>query len=127
AQLVYAAHSYDVTDAMVNGQWLMRGRKLPNIDEDERRCQAESSAKKVDTFLIQRESSVLSKLIAIGGAMEGESFEVQAKVRVSEPEKVVAALDNPEIEILYSRHYHEYDTYFAFADPEQGRVRYRED
>jgi 5-methylthioadenosine/S-adenosylhomocysteine deaminase len=36
-------------------------------------------------------------------------------------------LNRPEIEILYSRHYKEFDTYFSFADPAQGRVRYRED
>ena len=24
-------------------------------------------------------------------------------------------------------HYHQYDTYFFFDDPDQGRLRYRED
>ena len=32
-----------------------------------------------------------------------------------------------DLEILHTRHYHEYDTYFFFADPEQGYLRYRED
>ncbi len=31
------------------------------------------------------------------------------------------------MEILYRRHYHEYDTYFEFDDPDQGNIRYRED
>ncbi len=35
AQLVYAAKSTDVTDVMVNGAWLMRGRKLLTLDEPE--------------------------------------------------------------------------------------------
>ena len=70
---------------------------------------------------------MLSKLIAIGGAMEEESFEVQVKVRIADPTLVLAALKKPEIEILHYRHYHEYDTYFSFDDPNQGRLRYRED
>ena len=59
--------------------------------------------------------------------MEAESFEVQAKVRIADPDHSLAAIEKPEIEILRFRHYHEYDTYFSFADPEQGYLRYRED
>ena len=70
---------------------------------------------------------MLSKLIAIGGTVEEESFEVQAKVRIPDPQPVLAALQKPGIEILRTRHYHEFDTYFLFADPEQGTLRYRED
>jgi 5-methylthioadenosine/S-adenosylhomocysteine deaminase len=40
---------------------------------------------------------------------------------------VLENLKKSEIEILYSRHYHEYDTYFRFAEPNGERVRYRED
>src|SRR5207248_1468376 len=68
------------------------------------------------------------KLIAIGGAAEQESFEVQVKVRLEATEPVLAALlANDEITIIRSVHYHQYDTYFFFADPAQGRLRYRED
>jgi len=77
--------------------------------------------------LIEREKSVLSKLIAIGGAAEEESFEVQAKVRIIDPDPVLRAIEKPQIEILYRRHYHEFDTYFTFDDPKQGVVRHRED
>jgi 5-methylthioadenosine/S-adenosylhomocysteine deaminase len=127
AQIVYAGKSTDVTDVMVNGRWLMRDRQLTTLDESALLEQAETYAHRIDAFLIQREKSVLSKLIAIGGATEGESFEVQTKMRASDPAPVLAALERPEIEILYKRHYHEYDHYFLFADPSQGRVRYRED
>lgn len=127
AQLVYAAKSTDVTDVMVNGRWLMQNRRLTTLNEEELLENAEAYARRIDAFLIEREKSVLSKLIAIGGAMEGESFEVQLKVRIDDPEPVLAALDRPEIEILYGRHYHEYDHYFLFSDPSQGRLRYRED
>ena len=70
---------------------------------------------------------MLSKLIAIGGAMEQESFEIQAKVRIRDPQPILEALQRPEIEILRKRHYREYDTYFSFEDPDQGYLRYRED
>ena len=32
-----------------------------------------------------------------------------------------------EITVIRAVHYHQYDTYFFFDDPEQGRLRYRED
>jgi 5-methylthioadenosine/S-adenosylhomocysteine deaminase len=40
---------------------------------------------------------------------------------------VLAALKSPQIQILRKRHYREYDTYYHFDDPGQGRLRYRED
>jgi 5-methylthioadenosine/S-adenosylhomocysteine deaminase len=127
AQLVYSTKSTDVTDVMVNGQWLMRDHQLAFHGEEELLSQAQDYAGLIDSFLIQREKSVLSKLIAIGNATEEESFEVQAKVRISDPAPVYAAIEKPEIEILYQRHYHEFDAYFLFPDPEQGTLRYRED
>lgn len=127
SQLVYAAKSTDVSDVMVNGKWLMRERKLTTLDEDELYYAAGQYASKIDSFLIVREQSVLSKLIAIGGASEAESFEVQAKVRIADPDPILNILENPELEILHHRHYHEYDTYFAFGDIDQGYLRYRED
>jgi 5-methylthioadenosine/S-adenosylhomocysteine deaminase len=127
AQLVYASKSTDVTDVMVNGKWLMRDRVLTTLNESELLGHAAIYAEKIDQFLFQRERSVISKLIAIGGATEAESFEVQAKVRIGDPAPVLAALESPEIEFLHTRHYREYDTYFSFDDPEQGHLRYRED
>jgi 5-methylthioadenosine/S-adenosylhomocysteine deaminase len=127
AQLVYASKSTDVTDVMVNGKWLMRSRQLLTLEPEGLLEQAAEYAHRIDAFLIQREQSVLSKLVAIGGASEAESFEVQAKVRISDPHPILAALEKPEIEILHKRHYHEYDTYFAFDDLQQGHLRYRED
>jgi 5-methylthioadenosine/S-adenosylhomocysteine deaminase len=127
AQIVYAAHSHDVCDVMVNGKWIMRNRELLTINPTELISQTESYAKRIDLFLIKREQSILSKLIAIGGASEAESFEVQAKVRIDDPNPIVQVITNSNIEILHHRHYHEYDTYFAFDDPDQGYLRYRED
>jgi 5-methylthioadenosine/S-adenosylhomocysteine deaminase len=127
AQIVYAAKSTDVSDVMVNGKWLMREHSLTTLNELALLEQAQDYARRIDEFLIDREQSVLSKLVAIGGATQEESFEVQAKVRISDHTPVLEALREPAIEILHRRHYHEYDTYFVFADPRQGYLRYRED
>jgi 5-methylthioadenosine/S-adenosylhomocysteine deaminase len=116
-----------VTDVMVNGCWVMRDKKLANLDEADLLQKAQEYARRIDWFLIEREQSVLSKLIAIGGASEAESFEVQAKVRIQEVDPLIQALSQPDIEILRFRHYHEYDTYFHFEDQDQGHLRYRED
>jgi 5-methylthioadenosine/S-adenosylhomocysteine deaminase len=127
AQIVYASKSTDVTDVMVNGTWLMRDRRLLTLEEDELLAQAADIAKKIDSFLVDREQSVLSKLIALGGSMEEESFEVQVKVKISETDPIVQALMRDEIDILYERHYRQHDAYFSFDDPSQGRLRFRED
>jgi 5-methylthioadenosine/S-adenosylhomocysteine deaminase len=127
AQIVYAGKSTDVTDVMVNGKWLLRSRKLLTLDESALLQAAAVYAKKIDAFLMAREQSVLSKLIALGGSMEEESFEVQLKVRVESPAIVQESVKSPEIQTIYHRHYRQYDTYFEFSDPSQGRLRYRED
>jgi 5-methylthioadenosine/S-adenosylhomocysteine deaminase len=127
AQIVYAAKSTDVSDVMINGKWVMRGRKLLTLNEEELLAQAADIAKKIDAFLVEREQSILSKLIALGGSMEEESFEVQIKVKIAEADPIIQALMRDEIDILYERHYRQHDTYFQFEDPSQGRLRYRED
>ncbi len=127
AQVIYATKATDVRDLMVNGQWLMRERDLLTLDESQLPAQAAEMAGRIDAFLLKREGSVLSKLVAIGGAAQEESFEVQAKVQVEDVAPVLAALKSPQIQILRKRHYREYDTYYHFDDPGQGRLRYRED
>lgn len=127
AQIVYAAKSTDVSDVMVNGQWLMRDKKLLTLNEADLLQQAQSYATRIDHFLMAREQSVLSKLIALGGSIEEESYEAQLKVRLPNASIAEAALNSPQIEILYQKHYRQYDNYFVFDDPAQGRLRYRED
>lgn len=126
-QIVYAAKATDVTDVMVNGKWLMVDRILTSLDEPELMVQADEYARKIDQFLIKRESSVLSKLVAIGGTSEEESFEIQAKVRIHNPEVMIKKLLDSEFEIIRKRHFREFDLYFFFADVDQGILRYRED
>ncbi len=127
SQLVYASKSTDVTDVMVNGKWLMRDHNLLTLNEKELIAQARELATKIDAFLTEREQSVLSKLIALGGSMEEESFEVQVKVKVEDPSLIVQNVKREEIEINAHKHYRQFDEYFLFDDPNQGRLRYRED
>ncbi len=127
AQIVYTSKATDVCDVMINGAWVMRDKNLLTLNEKELLTNSQEYARQIDQFLIHREESVLSKLVAIGGASQEESFEVQAKVLISDREPILTALNKPEIEIIRSRHYHQYDTYFIFANPKQGLLRYRED
>jgi 5-methylthioadenosine/S-adenosylhomocysteine deaminase len=127
SQIVYAAKSTDVRDVLCNGRWLMRNRQLLTVDEDALRLAAREYARRIDAFLIRREESVLQKLVAIGGAVEQESFEVQAKAHVASAETMLRQLEGGAITIIRSSRYNQYDTYFFFEDQEQGRLRYRED
>jgi len=127
SQIVYASKSTDVVDVMCNGRWLMRNRALLTLDERELRDAARDEASRVDTFLKSREVSVLQKLVAVGGAVEQESFEIQVKARVASAEQVLAVVNGDRLTVVRSSHYHQYDTYWSFEDPDQGWLRYRED
>lgn len=127
SQIVYAAKSTDVSDVMVNGKWLMRDKQLLTVKEDVLIAAAKVVAKRIDEFLIEREESILSKLIALGGSSEEESFEVQIKAKIAEPKSLIDALMENDIDILYERHYRQHDAYFFFEDETQGILRYRED
>jgi len=126
AQIVYAAKSNDVTHVMVNGNWLMKERQLLTIDESSLLTEAKAFAVKVDKFLMEREQSLLSKLVTIGGATQEESFEIQTKVRVDDIAPVLEKINMPEIVIEQKKHYKQFDTYFRFNNTEQ-MIRYRED
>jgi 5-methylthioadenosine/S-adenosylhomocysteine deaminase len=127
ARVVYAAKSTDVVDVMCNGRWLMRNRALLTLDEDELRAAAWSQARRIDAFLGSREVSVLQKLVAVGGAVEEESFEVQVKARVPSARQVLDAIASEELTVIRSSHYRQHDIYWSFDDPDQGRLRYRVD
>jgi 5-methylthioadenosine/S-adenosylhomocysteine deaminase len=127
AQIVYASKSTDVVDVMCNGRWLMRDRALLTLDERELRDAARAQARRVDRFLMSREGSVLQKLVAVGGAVEQESFEVQVKARVASDAPALAVLASKQVTVVRSSRYHQFDTYWSFDDPDQGWLRYRED
>jgi len=126
AQLVYAGKSTDVTDMMVNGKWIMRNRQIKGIDNKEILEKSHQYAVKIDRFILVREKSVLSKLIAIGGTSQEESYEVQVKVAIEDTASILQKLQESPIHIIRTRHYHEFDTYFSFKD-DPDLLRYRED
>jgi 5-methylthioadenosine/S-adenosylhomocysteine deaminase len=92
ARIVYAAKSADVSDVMCNGRWLMRDRRLLTLDEPALARDARELARRIDTFLTGRELSILQKLVAVGGAVEQESFEVQVKARLASKEDALRVL-----------------------------------
>ena len=127
ARIVYTAKSTDVTDVMCNGKWLMRDRTVLTLDEAELRREAQDQARRIDAFLGSREVSVLQKLVAIGGAIEQESFEVQIKARVPSAEQVLRAIESDHLTRIRESRYRQHDTYWSFDDPEQGWLRYRQE
>ncbi len=127
AQIVYACKSTDVTDVMVNGKWLMQDHIISVLNENDLIMQSQAYAIKIDKFITKREKSIISKLIAIGGATQEESFEIQVKVAITDPALLVQKIESGELNILRARHYHEFDTYFKFEENSEGRLRFRED
>src|SRR5205085_77233 len=127
SQVVYAAKSTDVAHVMVNGKWLMRDRRLLTIDEATIIKEADVLARQIDAFLIAREGNLINKLLAIGGVERRESFEIQVKAQLANPEQIQTLFKDERVQIVRHTHYRQYDTYFLFFDESQGRVRYRED
>ena len=127
SQLVYACKSSDVRDVWCNGRALMRDRNLLTIDIAAVTAQAQQIANQIDAFLLAREGNVLDKLIAIGGLAQEETFEVQVKAAIDNPDELERALHTLPIGIARSSVRNQYDTYFFFGEPGQGRIRYRED
>ena len=126
AQIVYATKSTDVSDVMINGAWLLKNRELTTIDEASLLEQSREFAAKVDKFLSEREESLMNKLVAIGGATQEESFEIQVKVKIDDTGAVLEKLNSPDIIIEAKKHYKQFDTYFQFSRTKE-MIRYRED
>ncbi|HET7089243.1 MAG TPA: amidohydrolase family protein, partial [Anaerolineae bacterium] len=127
SQLVYSCKAGDVRDVWCNGRPLMRSRALLTIDVKAVAARAQEIAAQIDAFLVAREGSVLDKLVAVGGLEQQETYEVQVKVTIEDPQVVMTGLTGPDIVIERSSVRRQYDTYFSFEDPLQGRIRYRED
>jgi len=127
SRLVYTAKSCDVRDVFVNGRAVVRDRVLLTVDERKIMEQADQLAERINRFFVAREKSVLEKLVAIGGLQQQETFEVQAKGIVHDEVAFERALHHPEVRVTQHTSRDQYDTYFIFDDPTQGRLRYRED
>ncbi|MHB1355298.1 MAG: amidohydrolase family protein [Anaerolineae bacterium] len=127
SRLVYATKSSDVRDVIIDGKLVMRDGFLDTLDEHKIIDQAVALAARVNHFIVARESSVLDKLIAVGGLELQETYEVQAKGIIAAEGAFLDALQRSQIPITQHTSRDQYDTYFIFADPNQGRLRYRED
>lgn len=133
SRLIYAAKSTDVSDVMCNGRWLMRDRVLLTIDEARAKAEAAAVARRIDAFVLERESSPYNKLVLLSGVTRQESFEVQLKLPLSDQQAFLQALEQAfaqnQLELSKKAHYKQYDQYFMFngRDPDAARLRYRED
>jgi 5-methylthioadenosine/S-adenosylhomocysteine deaminase len=127
SRLVYSTKSTDVCHVMVNGKMLMRDRELLTIDEAAALAEAKDLSQKVNVFFVEREKDLLNKLLAIGGLDQQETFEVQVKAHIPTDLSVSTWLEAREITVTRHSERNQYDTYFIFAGPNKGRVRYRED
>ncbi|NLG51528.1 MAG: amidohydrolase family protein [Chloroflexi bacterium] len=127
SRLVYAAKACDVRDVLVNGRMVVRDRALLTVDERQVIEQANTVAQRINRFFVAREKSVQDKLLAIGGLEQQETFEVQVKGTLRDPQIFEQGLHHPDILITAHTSRDQYDTYFLFEDPAQGRLRYRED
>jgi 5-methylthioadenosine/S-adenosylhomocysteine deaminase len=126
-QIVYSSKAADVRDVFVNGKCLMRERALLTLDEQAIRTEADALAGRIEAFLAEREGDVLSKLAAIGGVQQQESFEVQVKARIEDPTQIKQIVEKSgKFSIIRAVRYKQFDTYFYF-DHETSRLRYRED
>ena len=94
AQIVYAVEvdrrrrrdvQRPLADARSRAADARRGRAARRGARAKRRASTPSSS--------SREVSVLQKLVAVGGAVEQESFEVQVKARIASAERVLAVID----------------------------------
>ncbi len=129
SRLVYAAKSTDVAHVMCNGRWLMQDRELLTLDEKGVKEQAAKIARKIDAFVLERESSPFNKLVVLAGVQRQESFEVQVKVTLEDDRQILSVLEGDEVQITKQAHYRQFDSYFMFdgEDPDAARLRYRED
>jgi 5-methylthioadenosine/S-adenosylhomocysteine deaminase len=127
SRLVYTTKGCDVRDVFVNGRAVVRDGLLLTVDERKVIEQAAQLAERINRYFVAHEKSVLDKLVAIGGLQQQETYEVQAKGVVHDEAAFERALHHPDVRITQHTSRDQYDTYFLFEDPTQGRLRYRED
>ena len=100
AQIVYASKSTDVVDVMCNGRWLMRDGRLLTARRIGAARAGPGAGPAHRRFLGSREVSVLQKLVAVGGAVEQESYEVQVKARVPVETHVLGVMASDQVTVI---------------------------
>mgnify|MGYP000864027040 FL=1 len=127
SQLAYTAAATDVRDVFVDGRQVVSDGRVLTIDVPQVLGRARSLAERINRFFVERQESVLDKLVDIGGVEQQETFEVQAKAVLTDRGAFDAALKHERVHVTSQTRREQYDTYFHFADASQGRLRYRED
>lgn len=127
SRLVYASHAEDVRYVLVNGRQVVRDGALQTVDERRVTDQVLNISERINKYFVAHESNVLDKLVSIGGLQQQETFEVQGKGVVRDEALFRQGLANSSLHVTGHTSRNQYDTYFIFDDPEQGRLRYRED
>ncbi|MCU0496414.1 MAG: amidohydrolase family protein [Anaerolineae bacterium] len=128
SQIVYTAKSSDVNHVICHGALLLQDKQLYGLDEIALKQEAQAYADRIGKFVATHQQDVMSKLLAITDKLQrSESFEIQVKAALQDPEALDKLFNHPDVEILRAVHYRQYDTYFMFNDRSKGRVRYRED
>lgn len=129
SRLIYAAKSTDVAHVICNGRWLMRDRQLLTVDAGTAKQEAAEMARRIDAFVLERESSPYNKLVTLAGVQRQESYEIQLKASLKDDSRILEVLQSSEVAVTKQSIYRQYDHYFFFdgRDPDADRLRYRED
>ncbi|MBN1402447.1 MAG: amidohydrolase family protein [Anaerolineae bacterium] len=127
SRLVYTAKTCDVCHVFIDGRQVVRSGEVLSVDTQELLEQALALAERINRFFIEREESIVDKLVDIGGLEQQETFEVQAKGLVQDPAAFEAGLTHAEVYVTGHTSRDQYDTYFIFDGPDGERLRYRED
>jgi 5-methylthioadenosine/S-adenosylhomocysteine deaminase len=127
SRVVYTTQASDVRHVWVNGRQLLREGQLTTIDAAQVLERASDLARRITRFFVQREGSILDKLVDIAPLEQGETFEVQAKGALRDPDAFHRGLEHPEVHQIAHTSREQYDTYFIFDHHDPQRLRYRED
>lgn len=127
SQLVYGARAADVRDVLVDGRLLLRDQALLTLDETGIIGRAQAIAERINSFLANRETNLMAKILALGGVQQAEIFEIQVKAKLGADaqQRIERILADPAVLVTKLSERTQYDTYFLFRNRE--RVRIRED
>ncbi len=126
SRIVYAAKSSDVNDVIIDGKVIMLDRKILTMDEEYILKHIEVLKSNITGFMHKRESSLVDKLLAIGGIEWKETFEVQVKTRVNTNVNIDEIISNENIKLIRRSTRDQFDTYLLFNNS-TAKIRYRED
>ncbi|MGC8927476.1 MAG: amidohydrolase [Myxococcota bacterium] len=126
SRIVYAAKASDVNDVIIDGKVIMLDRKILTMDEDYILKHIESLSGDITAFMYKRESSLVDKLLAIGGIEWKETFEVQVKTKVDKTVDIDELIANENIKLIRKSTRDQFDTYLLFNN-QTAKIRYRED